>query len=207
LRLACRSGEAVEQEGFALGTCLDVGEVGGGAAGAAEIAALLFAADVDAGVVVAPLGVAVETGGRVDAGAAGTAESGVDEELGEGADAELALGLLGQGELRPWLGVGERGKKADYGIPQSGGSELGTLGRQGGDVGALAGSVIGDAGLFGEGGHLDVPALLELVVEVAQLQGGLLVGDVEVAHRGDVGAPLGALFGSDTIGIRGKVVN
>jgi hypothetical protein len=66
----------------------------------------------------------VEAGGTVYA-AAGAAETGVDEELGEGADAELALGLLGEGELGPGLGVGQRGEEANYGITQSGGSEFG----------------------------------------------------------------------------------
>jgi hypothetical protein len=60
-------------------------------------------------------------------------------------------------------------------------------------VGALAGGVVGDAGFFGEGGHLDVPAGLEFVVEVAHPEVSLFVGDVEVVEGGDVGAPLGEL--------------
>jgi hypothetical protein len=68
-----------------------------------------------------------------------------------------------------------------------------------GDVGALAGGVVGDAGLFGEGGHLDVPAGFEFVVEVTHLKGGLLVGDVEVVEGGDVGLPLGALGFGDAV--------
>jgi hypothetical protein len=69
--------------------------------------------------------VALEAGGSA-AAAAGAAQAGVDEELGEGADAELALGLLGEGELSPGLGVGEGSEEAQQAIAQAGRSEPGT---------------------------------------------------------------------------------
>jgi hypothetical protein len=74
-------------------------------------------------------------------------------------------------------------------------------------VGALAGGVVGDAGLFCEGGHLDVPPLFELVVEVAQLEVRLLVGDVEVVQGGDVGLPLRALVFRDIVGSGREIVS
>jgi hypothetical protein len=74
-------------------------------------------------------------------------------------------------------------------------------------VGALASGVVGDAGLFGKGGHVHAPALFQLVVEVAQLERRLLVGNVEVVEGGDVGLPLGALGFRDARGIGGELAD
>jgi hypothetical protein len=72
-------------------------------------------------------------------------------------------------------------------------------------VGALTGGVVGDAGFLGEGRHLHAPALLHLVVEVAHIEVGLLVGDDVAAQGGDVCLPLEALGFGDAVGMGGVV--
>jgi hypothetical protein len=119
LRLTCWWGEARRQARVPLGTLLALGVVVAGTARAAEIALLLFVPDVDAGVVVAPHGIAVEAGRAVDASGTGAAQSGVDEDLGEGTNAELAFGLEGDGVPGPGHGVGERGQNSDHRVIQS----------------------------------------------------------------------------------------
>jgi hypothetical protein len=91
---------------------LALGEVLGGTEGAAEPTSARFTPDVDASVRRADEAVAVEAGGAVGAAGAGAADARIDEGLGELADAELALGLLGEGELGPGLGIGEGGEKS-----------------------------------------------------------------------------------------------
>jgi hypothetical protein len=129
----------------------------------------------------------------------------VHEQLGKRADAQGTGGLEGEGVLGPGEGIGKGGKEAEDGVGETGGAEGAAGGDPLGDVGALARGMVGDAGLLRELGHLDAPALLEGVEEVAHAEGVLLVLDAEVAEGGEVGLPLGAVFRGE-IGSAGRAV-
>jgi hypothetical protein len=171
-----------------------------GAAGLAEPAFAFRDAHVDREWVAFRDGVAAVLAGVVALPAVGTAfaQAGVFEEMGEGADTELAALLEGDGLLGPGLRVGEGGEQTEDAEGESKVAERTRGGYGSGDAGALAGDVGGEAGFAGEDGRFVPPAFLQLEILVADAQGVELVVVDLLGESVEVGLPLGLLGGSET---------
>jgi hypothetical protein len=168
-------------------------EVAGGAAEVAEPAALLVAADEDALRLLGEGAAALEAAGALPG--AGAASAVVGEQLGEVADVELAFLLQGDGLLGPVSRIGEGGEEEEDGVGEVEVADGAAGGNSAGDAGVLEGAVVREAGSAEEA--FEEPALpvgLDVVEEIAELEGEVVAVGVEIAEGGEVGEPAGVVL-------------